>query len=1352
MSFALGDAAAAAWLWYAQQRFTGNIGSLWPGILAPAAATPLLALCLRLHRFHPGRPWLLLLKAAALAVLLALLGWLAGSRGLLPLAGREALWLGAAAAAAAWVLRAVCFRPAQPPVRGLGETVRWLAVGAAATFAALPFYHGGEVGSGDAHWYTVMLSDFVAQLRAGVFPVWVGQSQYAFNGAVSPLRYAPGFQYFGGLLDLVTVHRLEPTALKNAILAVVALLGAFSAYACLRPIAKGAPWLAAMLSILWVVGPGQLAPVMTGDQYMTFMTLPFAPLALHGCWRVWQVGDVKGRLLIAIGLAGLWNCHSPVALWFTLIASCIYVAAVVARRAFAPEPRMALLMAAAFLMLGALPFVSVLTLDNQVRIISSGSAAALQIHAYFPANFLPIRPREPGLAFYQVGYALICALAGTLLLLFRTRPRGAWAFTLAAAIVPLFTVPVPWITDAFWTHVPVWFVSINNIWPMQRLFLVWSTLIIFAAAIVVGSAYCAGARLLRAVVLLAALAGACWSAREALKIADVVRRLRSSPAETRISGNPENVVLTRYEYSSFSYAPAYFSHGFMDPWLENRLLDFSTLEPLVRNADAAAPAGAAGAAQAAGRLVQSGDWIGHSITASEYYLLQPPLALEAGRRYALRLEFAQPGVEGTLQLKATDMFREYMLPDSGAVIARRGPSEAFGSGATNSHVVPLSAMGGNLFSPQALFIARSRSSEAVPFAKFSLYRYEPQDLPVSVESWIPYRARVHSAQAAFLETPRMWLKGWRASVNGHWAETSRSPQNLVMFPVGAGISHVTLDYHASAILSTAFWGCALGWSGLGVLALWQLTLWTGGEKLAFRRPGGSILAARAAARSLGLAWRHRAPAFAVVLCALGALLWLRIRSGRVAYRGDAGPMRVEFTLPYGLAGQSQPLLTTGRAGAGTIVFVTYLDPHHVRLGADVWGSQFQSAPIEVDYRALQSLVVSDTALFPLSDPGVRALANADIERLRGELLVELNGKIVIQEPCNAYETKPSEVLTGETSFGSVTDRKFDGEIRNHARLPIPRSSELEAGRRAHLRVRFPKGRLGRSEPLLSLSAGINARVCYVTYLKADSIRLTCWGPRGVPPKSAELEYDPEKEHDLEFHPGELAERTGSFDVACYFDGARVLGHNWAPARERTLLMSGLNLGGAPEVDTRFTGPALDLSTVPDSTVPEEAQATGPEHLVIRLLRNSAGRSEPLLTTGVTGAADFIYLKYVDDSHVRIGFDHWGYGGTVSAPIPIDYSVPHDVWISTGALYPSSLDDGAWLKLDADARRFLGSHVSVTIDGRSALSCAGKTYSSAPGNVTVAMNSVGGSTCEAAFSGLLVFAERAGAVAPPPASH
>jgi hypothetical protein len=818
--FVPGDAAIAAWLWYALQRFGEHAGIPWLRMLGPALAAPLLGVALRAHRPQAGRPARALLKGAAAGGALAALACVPWVGAWLQLSRGQGLWLGAAAGGLFWLERSVYFgavagRSGQPQ-----EVLRWVAVGAAATLAMTPFYYNGALGSGDAQWYTTMLGDFITQLRAGVFPVWVGQSVYAFNGAVSPLRYAPGFQYAGGLLDLLTMRSLDITALRNAELAVTALVGAYSAYACLRSILRNAPWSACALALLWITGPGVLAPPMVGDQFMTFMALPFVPVTLLGCWRVWERGDRWGRLWIAAGLAGSWICHSPVALWLTVIAACLYLPAFVRRRPWSREFRLAVFLSAAFLILGSEPFVSVLTLDNQINSHASGAQAAAVIHANFPANFRPINPDRPGLADYQLGYALLGTLLLSLGLMAGSRPRVAWGFAAAATLIIPVALPVPWLTAAIWSHLPGWFVTVQNIWPMQRLFLVWSSLIVFTAAIVIASCGIASRRGPYAALLAFFACGIAWSGREAYRMEEGIYPMRSTPEDTRVAEGLDNLQLSRYAYSSFTYTPSYFSHAYMDPWLENRLLDVRTMEAFVSNADCAAPAeGHPGIPACGSVLAQTGAWTGTSVTNSEYYRLEPALVLQPGRHYAVRLDFAQPDVKGFLQLRSRSMFREYMLPDSGQGIARRGASLAFGSGPTSSRVFPVVVNEPGPVEPTCMFVAAHRNGERLPFARFWLYAYERDRLPISVESWIPYRARVTAPRAAYLETPRMWLKGWRATVNGRWTATIRSAENLVMVPVGAGVSHVTLEYAPPLALAAAFWLGALGWTGLGAGAL-----------------------------------------------------------------------------------------------------------------------------------------------------------------------------------------------------------------------------------------------------------------------------------------------------------------------------------------------------------------------------------------------------------------------------------------------------------------------------------------------------------------------------------------------------
>jgi hypothetical protein len=91
------------------------------------------------------------------------------------------------------------------------------------------------------------------------------------------------------------------------------------------------------------------------------------------------------------------------------------------------------------------------------------------------------------------------------------------------------------------------------------------------------------------------------------------------------------------------------------------------------------------------------------------------------------------------------------------------------------------------------------------FARVSVNEYDPSRLPIQVNSWIPYRADVRSPQRAWLETPRMFQRGYVASVNGNPARVENSRQGLVSIEVPAGTAKVVLKYRPPWGLAALFW-------------------------------------------------------------------------------------------------------------------------------------------------------------------------------------------------------------------------------------------------------------------------------------------------------------------------------------------------------------------------------------------------------------------------------------------------------------------------------------------------------------------------------------------------------------------
>jgi hypothetical protein len=248
----------------------------------------------------------------------------------------------------------------------------------------------------------------------------------------------------------------------------------------------------------------------------------------------------------------------------------------------------------------------------------------------------------------------------------------------------------------------------------------------------------------------------------------------------------------------------------MDPLWENRLIRPGSETPVATNAEGAVR----GAPVVEGILTATND------NHSNYYKLSPTLTLQPGRRYALRLDFIGPPESAVLQLRGNGIFREYVMPDSGDGMSPLHLTRAFGSLPTSQRTISLWTDASLPVDLTGTWIARDRAIvDRFQLARFSLHTYLPADLPVRVASFVPYRADAYTPELAWLETPRMWLGRYQATVNGHNAEVGRSANNLAMVRLDLGDNHVALDYAPGFWLAASYWAMILSWTALVLLAL-----------------------------------------------------------------------------------------------------------------------------------------------------------------------------------------------------------------------------------------------------------------------------------------------------------------------------------------------------------------------------------------------------------------------------------------------------------------------------------------------------------------------------------------------------
>jgi hypothetical protein len=876
---------------------------------------------------------------------------------------------------------------------------------AAGLFIAAPFFTSHGLGTGEAYNYSLAVADCVTQIRAGEFPVLVGQSEYAWNGRIHPLRTAPYLLYAAGLLDLLTLHTLGFWTLQNLVVGLSLLGGVLSFYFCLRrAVSDLDDRTAALLAVAYGLSPGLLSTAYAMDLYMTVTTAPWIPLVLGGLARARRESPRGAFAQSAVGLAACWLAHPPIAFWLTVGAGLAGLVILAISRNRSSTLLAASSAALLFLVLAGYAFVAALTVNGYSSITETKYIGGILTEArrVFPASLQPISQQANQLGDFQLGYvywAVLLAAAG--LTIYR-RQFFAGILVATAVFFLLLTLPVPGVQAWIWKTLPAITITLTSQWPMQRFYLLVTALALFAYALVWRRPVHPLKGFWRDAVYLAFSAAVLWTGWEALHFVTRGFNTRLDAAASARLHRLENVNPTVISFAML-VPPPWFVNGVMDPIMECRLRAPFDAHVVLANATAPFP-----------ETVARGTFRA-SAANNTILTLAPRITLQPGRRYRLSFDFKVPPQPLILQLLGRTFFREYPLPAAG------GP-EGFGMQPGNSRSLFLWTT-----SPESEEIelrpvtASAAALDRMPFADFKLEATTVDRLPFVIESLVPLRLRVRAENAGYLEVPRMFVRGYEATVNGRPAHVQASPDGLVLLPVPAGDSQVQVRYLGPLILRAAFWTTFTGWLGVG---LWLVTpaRVRGLPRRLFVRLGSGLWR---------LKWWLLGGMAIVAAFAWGAIMWKR-------WHENVGPLVLRVVFPRNFWEGVQPLLVTGRPSAGTFVFIRYVDKRHVCIGVDVWGLFGKvTEPIETDYYAVHKIEISEGALFPLNHPAIHALTSAGRETLRRRLRVVLDGRVILNEAVQPYDTRLSEITVGENHIGgSLSGVRFTGEILGIQRGPV----------------------------------------------------------------------------------------------------------------------------------------------------------------------------------------------------------------------------------------------------------------------------------------------------------------------------
>ncbi|HEX2855276.1 MAG TPA: hypothetical protein VHO24_18720 [Opitutaceae bacterium] len=703
------------------------------------------------------------------------------------------------------------------------ELLRWVVVVAGTLVLHRPLMTSGSVGAGDAYWYNIMVADFISQWREGIFPVFVGQTEFAFNGAISPLRFAPGLQHLAGVIDLLTLHSLSFHGILNFTLVACYVAGALTCYGCLRAIDPQRASLALIFTWLFTACPALLALAYTGDLFMSITAVPFVPLLLYGAWRTLTDKSFSGLVVMVSAAAALWYFHPPIALWGTIIAG---VTQIVRLRREGGDKRVWFHWAG-----GALIFIALSTYCF-VSVKSTGIPAypiyrpglINVLREAFPAAFFPVSETAVAITDYQLGWALWGLLIAAIVALFFSGNRRTGLVFLGASLMLIaFLLPTPWLLRKLWMSVPQMICDITFIWPMQRLYVWLAGLSVFAAFLTVGAFD--KFRGWHPVGFVLLCASSIWSARESAKFHNHAFLTTTPPSHAAHMLFPQNRILTRYAFNPFRSIPPYISHGYIDPLVPNRVLALETFAELASNGGALENDPEIGVVRSEGTLLAR-----RADPSQPSLAIEPNLHLEPHRRYVLKFDFAHPDFIGGLKLTGQRVSRFYWMPDSAYDTKPIVPSQAFGTSPGRPHSITLWTDGDKPenIRMEFFFTAEAPASEVKVFGRYKLTEFDPLKLPVKIESWAPYRAQVSTAVPAHLETPRMFLEGYRARVNGKSVKVARSPSALVMVPLSPGENRVEVFYPGTLALRCTYFFSVLAWAVL--LLVWLACAWRNRSK------------------------------------------------------------------------------------------------------------------------------------------------------------------------------------------------------------------------------------------------------------------------------------------------------------------------------------------------------------------------------------------------------------------------------------------------------------------------------------------------------------------------------------------
>ena len=525
-----------------------------------------------------------------------------------------------------------------------------------------------------------------------------------------------------------------------------------------------------------------------------------------GCTLRWLLhGRLSWLVGTALGLAGLaWTRPQHAVLLGLGVAGCAGLRALERRRSRLdwrrrlPECLVALLLVSGIVLNLAYPEP-----DSTLRYIHH-RAAEYTHQVLYPGVFKPISPAATQLGDLQPGYSALGLLLLGLVVAAFTADRALAVVSLAGALLVVMLAPVPGITPLVYSLVPGPLYGFSlGLW--LRFMPLLANLMLFSGVLALGVlAEGSWPWLRRGLIATALAAGFFWNYIETAKPMERARRATNTTDGT--------ATFYRTEYARLYYAydqvnhPEYITAGVLDAHLQSHLLSESD-KSLLPDPLLAAP----------GERVEMLK-VTPNPASPVHFRLEPDVSIAPGERLLLRFEFFDRNYEGYLDFGGGVHRRVYYMPAAG------NSEKSFGVAPTRPKTLAFWNSAPEELKYAWNFVADKPPAPGTPFSDFARVHfrtYRLEDLQVKVRSFVPYRAEVALVSPAYLETSRVFIPGYAATLNGQPVPVEVSPENLAMIHLGAGENRVELTYRGTWPMKLAIALSAAAWIVLVLIVLFR---------------------------------------------------------------------------------------------------------------------------------------------------------------------------------------------------------------------------------------------------------------------------------------------------------------------------------------------------------------------------------------------------------------------------------------------------------------------------------------------------------------------------------------------------